>query len=98
MPVYEYRCECGMRTEIEKPMGMVSRPERCYCGQTLQRVYSSPLINWNKWNPNYRQNEMVDGDIDFQACGGDEEFRAEMGLTPKQVPAYEEAVRNGEVE
>lgn len=98
MPLYEYKCTCGQTAEIIKPVSSVCRPERCHCGDVMQRVYTPVRINFNNWKPEYRHGEPVDGDVDFRACGGEEEYLAEIGMTAKQEKEYQKAVEVGEAE
>lgn len=69
MPLYEYRCSCGKKALIEKPMAMASQKERCSCGEIMRRVYHVPYVNWNHWVPDYRQ---MDGEKEAIAAGMDE--------------------------
>jgi predicted nucleic acid-binding Zn ribbon protein len=69
MPSYEYKCSCGKKALIEKPMSMASQSERCSCGVTMKRVYHASHINWNHWVPDYRQ---MDGTKEAIAAGMDE--------------------------
>ena len=65
---YQYKCECGEETEIDKAMALCSRRESCPdCGKKMSRVWSAPVISFNHWVPDPRQ---MDGEKEFIAAGG----------------------------
>ena len=44
MPRYPYRCKDGHYEEIDKPIALCSKLERCFCGLKLERVYTVPNV------------------------------------------------------
>lgn len=48
MPMYEYACAneeckaCGEVIFVVKSMNDASQPERCFCGEPMERVFTSP--------------------------------------------------------
>ncbi len=50
MPIYEYKCQsCGNEFEILQAMG-APPPEQCSrCGGLVERLFSSPALNFNKF-------------------------------------------------
>lgn len=42
MPLYEFECECGRRTESFCSVGTTRTP--CSCGQLAQKILSRPCI------------------------------------------------------
>ena len=40
MPIYEYKCECGMGGEFILPLPESDRPQTCGCGKTMRRKMS----------------------------------------------------------
>lgn len=39
MPYYEYVCECGNVSELNRPMGDRDIPAECKCGRLMRRVW-----------------------------------------------------------
>lgn len=75
MPNYDYRCECGLIQEIEVHMGDAPAKIHCQCGKWARRVFHMPRVSLNKWNPNFRFNDVsceLDCDREATAIGMDE--------------------------
>ena len=45
MPIYKYKCSCGLTDNIVKPMSKSDAEEPCMsCGKVMQRVYTAISI------------------------------------------------------
>lgn len=56
-------------------MGDAPTEVLCECGEWAKRVFYMPCVSLNKWNTNYRFNDVseeLDCDKDAIAMGGDE--------------------------
>ncbi len=45
MPVYIYRCNCGIKEDILRSVDERNNPLLCKCGLSMERVYSPFSIN-----------------------------------------------------
>lgn len=46
MPVYSYKCECGMRFERLLPVARFDEPQECeYCYRIAQKVIKAPAVH-----------------------------------------------------
>lgn len=72
MPFYDYRCECGETQEVEAHMGEAPTEVSCDCGGWAKRIYVMPLVSFNRWNVDYKFNDVsdeIDGERDAIAAG-----------------------------
>lgn len=44
MPIYHYRCECGMDESLYQPLTTFTGFHDCYCGRQAQVVIGAPLL------------------------------------------------------
>jgi len=44
MPIYEYKCECGNRTDKFLKLEDYDKPQRCKCGAWMVKQFSAPMI------------------------------------------------------
>lgn len=42
--IYEYECQCGLRTEVVKPASEHTRTHPCQCGKEMGQVFSPPHV------------------------------------------------------
>jgi putative FmdB family regulatory protein len=45
MPIYDYKCECGLETEIKHKI--TEKPPLCKCGRKMVKQISASIIKWN---------------------------------------------------
>ena len=43
MPVYVFKCECGLTSEELRKFGDADPPD-CVCGKRMERVFSIPVV------------------------------------------------------
>lgn len=44
MPVYEYKCQCGLQFERVLKIAQCDEPQRCNCGKPAEFVFSAPVV------------------------------------------------------
>lgn len=44
MPLYEYKCDCGKKTQEYKPVKQFDETVFCACGAAMQKVIFAPMV------------------------------------------------------
>lgn len=44
MPIYDYKCECGLVKSVNKPLCQYKSDEFCECGNQMKKVITAPTI------------------------------------------------------
>lgn len=72
LPLYYYKCKNGHLHEVEARIGEAPQEVLCNCSEWAKRVFLPPNIMLNKWNVDYKFNDVseeIDGERDAIACG-----------------------------
>lgn len=53
MPIYTFKCECGIEKELIRSIDNRNIPALCECGKTLKRKVEAPHFKLDGCDPSY---------------------------------------------